>query len=252
MSVFHLQAYQTSLTSCSFYINLPIGAVAALVIFFILKLPSNPAQPKTWKERISKLDPLGTLLLVPAVVCLLLALQWGGTIYTWNDGRTIALLVLFGVLVLAFVLVQIWKKESATVPPRVFMMRTVAVGSWWSFFLDGSMTTLLYFLPIWFQAIKDVNAVKSGIMSLPFIGGLIIASVVSGILVTKIGYYTPFMIASSCITSVGAGLITTFTTTTAHPRWIGYQFLYGIGNGLGMQQASVGIQCSLDRKDIGT
>ena len=112
------------------------------------------------------------------------------------------------------------------------------------------MQTLFYFLPIWFQAIKHASAVKSGIMSLPFMLGLVIMGISAGILTKKIGYYTPWMILSSIVTPIGSGLITTFTPQTGHSAWIGYQALFGLGVGLGMQQPSVAAQTVLSRKDV--
>ena len=74
-----------------FYINLPIGGVAMAVILFLLK-PSEPSQKGlTIREQLAKLDLLGELFLLPCIVCLLLALQWGGSLYAWSDGRIIAL-----------------------------------------------------------------------------------------------------------------------------------------------------------------
>jgi hypothetical protein len=105
-------------------------------------------------------------------------------------------------------------------------------------------------IPIWFQAIKSVSATKSGIMNLPMILGLVIMSVVSGGLVTAIGYYTPFVIASSILMSVGAGLLSTFETDTNSPRWIGYQVIYGFGVGFGMQQTLIAVQAALPDADV--
>jgi len=89
-------------------------------------------------------------------------------------------------------------------------------------------------------------------MILPIVFALVIASIMAGIFCSRIGYYVPLMIASSVITPIGAGLLTTFTTTTNHPKWIGYQVIYGFGLGLGMQQPSVAAQTVLTRKDVPT
>lgn len=92
----------------------------------------------------------------------------------------------------------------------------------------------VYYLPIWFQAIKGVTATKSGIMSLPLILGLVIVSIIGGALITIFGYYTPFMILSSILMSIGAGLLTTLKTDSGHGKWIGYQAMTGFGVGFGM------------------
>lgn len=237
-----------------FYINLPIGAVTIFIIALILKAnpPPNPSPARTLKDRFDQLDPFGTLAFLPSIVCLILALQWGGTIYAWNNGRIIALFVVFGVLMIAFVLVQRWKEETASVPPRLAKMRSIGAGFWFSLCVGGSMMLFVYYLPIWFQAIKGATAVKSGIMNIPLVLALVASSIIAGICVSKIGYFTPFMILGSILMSVGAGLLTTFKTTTNHPEWIGYQVVLGFGIGFGMQQSSVAAQTILERKDVPT
>ena len=104
---------------------------------------------------------------------------------------------------------------------------------------------------MWFQAIKDASAVKSG--SIPLLLSLVIGNILAGIAVSKIvGYAPPFMIASSIIMSVAAGLFTTFTTETGHAKWIGYQVLFGLGLGMGMQQGATAIQAVVAKADIPT
>lgn len=87
-------------------------------------------------------------------------------------------------------------------------------------------------------------------MNIPLILGLVIVSMIAGGAVTALGYYTPFVIASSIVLSIGAGLLTTFEPTTGSPEWIGYQALFGIGIGLGMQQTIIAIQAVLPTADV--
>jgi len=97
-----------------FYINLPLGAITIGVIILFFNAPERKEVASlTWKERAGQLDLLGTLFFMPAVVCLLLALQWGGSKYDWNNGRIIALFVIFGVLIIAFLVIQILKQDNA-------------------------------------------------------------------------------------------------------------------------------------------
>jgi len=133
---------------------LPIGAVTLIIIAFILKAPAPANSGRTVREKIEKLDPVGTFFFIPGVVCLLLALQWGGSTYAWNSGRIVALLVLFGVLMIAFIGVQILKQENATVPPRIVRNRSIAAGLLYSTCVGAGMMLMVYYIPIWFQAIK--------------------------------------------------------------------------------------------------
>jgi MFS family permease len=111
---------------------------------------------------------------------------------------------------------------------------------------------MVYYLPIWFQAIQGVSAIESGIRSLPLILALVVASIIAGVLVSKIGYFTPLMIACSVITSIACGLLTTWEVDTSEAVWIGYQVIFGFGMGLGQQQAGLAAQAVLPREDVAT
>ncbi|KAK9239555.1 major facilitator superfamily domain-containing protein [Lipomyces kononenkoae] len=233
-----------------FYINLPIGAVSFVILLWVLHFP--PVTPVSIRQQIDQLDPFGTLCFLPSIVCLLLALQWGGTTYAWQNGRIIALFVLAGVLFIAFIVIQIWKDDNATVPPRIIKHRSITLGMIYALCIGGSMITLVYFVPIWFQAIKGVSAVQSGIDTIPLVLSLVISSIVAGAVITRTGWYNPWMILCSVLTSIGAGLITTFGVDTGSAKWIGYQVLFGFGLGMGLQQAGLAAQAVLARKDVST
>lgn len=129
----------------------------------------------------------GTAVFIPAIICLLLALQWGGTKYDWSSWRIILLFCFFGILIIAFTAIQFWKQESATIPPKIMMKRSMWSAAWFSFALGSAFLLMVYFLPIWFQAVKGASAVKSGIMNLPMILCLVVVSIISGIAVTVLG-----------------------------------------------------------------
>ncbi|KAI1615155.1 major facilitator superfamily domain-containing protein [Exophiala viscosa] len=235
-----------------FYINLPIGAIVLVFLFFAIDNTAPALGHLPFKEKFSRIDIPGTLIFVPCVVCLLLALQWGGQTYAWSDGRIIALFVVFGVLLMVFIGIQIWRQEAATVPPRIMKQRTILAGTLYSFFLGSSFMIVIYYLSIWFQAIKGDSAIRSGFSTLPFILSLVVASIFSGTLVMKLGYYNPSILAGATLAPIGAGLVTLFTPTTAHPMWIGCQVIYGFGIGLGLQQTNIAAQAVLPKKDVPT
>ena len=160
-----------------------------LVIVLFFTPPQRAAIANLgWRERVKEFDLPGTAAFIPAIICLLLALQWGGTKYPWGSGRIIALFVLFGVLIVVFAVIQFWKGDSATIPPKIMKNRSMAAAAWFSFTLGSFFLLLVYFLPIWFQAVKGASAVKSGIMNLPMVLTLVLVSVISGIGVTVVGY----------------------------------------------------------------
>lgn len=241
-----------------FYINLPIGGATVILTLCFLRLPHPTDNQKDMEERssdhriIDQFDPIGTALLLASIICLLLALQWGGSKHSWADARIIVLLTLFGVLTICFVLVQIWKQENATLPPRILTYRSVTASAFFAFCQAGSMTVIVVYLPTWFQAIRDVTAIESGIRLLPLILSTVIASIMAGGFTQITGYYTPVMIACSAFMACGSGLMTTFATTTDEGHWIGYQVLFGYGVGLGQQQSGMAAQVVLPAKDVPT
>lgn len=91
---------------------------------------------------------------------------------------------------------------------------------------------------------------KAGIYSIPLVLANVLAIVISGGLVTRFGYFAPFFILSSVVTSIGAGLIYTFKVDTSTANWVGFTFLYGLGVGFGFQQGAVAAQASLPFKDV--
>ncbi|KOS48162.1 hypothetical protein ACN38_g938 [Penicillium nordicum] len=234
-----------------FYINLPIGGFTLLVLFLFLAVPPPPhTSTYTWKRQILRLDPLGSVLFLPSVICFLLALQWGGTTYPWANGRIIALFVISGVLVIAFVVVQVWLKTNATVPPHIFNQRSIISGVVFAICVGGGLISMLYTLPLWFQGVRGTTAVKSGIDTIPMVLALVVGAILSGGIITATGYYVPWMFVAAVLMSTGAGLMTTFRLDTNHAAWIGYQVLFGIGIGTGLQQPSLAAQTILPMEEV--
>ncbi|KAF8176240.1 major facilitator superfamily domain-containing protein [Mycena galopus ATCC 62051] len=236
-----------------FYINLPIGAITLFVMVFLFKSPhQDKGASLTFKARLQQFDPVGSFLIIPAAVCLLLALQWGGSTYPWNSGRIIALFVVFGVLTIVFIAVQMWKQDSGTVPPRIMKQRSIWAGAAFAFCQGATFFLFVFYVPLWFQAIKGVSAIKSGIDNLPMILALVISMIGSGGATTALGYYTPFMYLSTICMAVGGGLLTTLKVDSGHAQWIGFQVLIGIGCGAGMNQPVMAVQAVLPLKDVPT
>lgn len=255
-----------------FYINLPLGGFSLAVITLLFRNPKNQELvPMSFREKLLSMDLLGLFLFVPSVVCLLLALQWGGTTYAWGNARIIILLILAAALFSSFVFVQRYKRTNVTLPIRVLKQRSVIVSIAYAFFMGGSIFLVEYYvrvplsflltgmkslnkafsqLPLWFQSIKNASPAHSGIMLLPILIALVLTGVTTGFIVTALGYYAPFMIAGSVCISIAAGLMTTFKAATGQGSWIGYQVLFGIGVGMGFQQSFLAVQTVLPQKDI--
>ncbi|KAI0171781.1 MFS general substrate transporter [Hypoxylon sp. FL1284] len=233
-----------------FYINLPVGGVAFVFIFFLLHIPDQDSTHLPSKQKLARLDGPGLVTLLGGIVCLVLALQWGGTTYAWNNGRVIALLTIAIFLLICFVAIQIIWPNTATVPPRIYIQRSIMTASFSMFATGAVMMTTFYYLPIWFQGIQGVSAVDSGIRLLPTVIGQAVASLAGGAAIQRVGYYNPFMLASIVAMCVGAGLLTTLQVDTSEGKWIGYQILYGAGLGTTLQAPLLAAQTVLPPEDV--
>lgn len=212
--------------------------------------PPRKVEPAPLLTHIKRLDPIGTVLFIPCIVCLLLALQWGGSTYAWDSWHIILLFSLFGVLLIAFAVVQILTPETASIPVRIITQRSVFLATMFTFFIAGSMLMLVYYLPIWFQTVKLVAALSSGIYTLPLVLALVVSSIMNGIATQKIGYYVPSMLLSPSIMAVGEGLLSTLVRSAPQSHWIAFQFLSGFGLGMGMQTGSLAVQTVLPMADV--
>ena len=122
---------------------MPCGAIVWLLIVLFLTLPdANADRRLPLKEKLKYMDPIGTVILVGAISCLLLALQWGGQSLPWNSGKVIGLLVGFGVLVLLFGIVEFILGEKATIPLRILRQRSIWTGAGFLFFNQMSNYTV--------------------------------------------------------------------------------------------------------------
>lgn len=234
-----------------FYINLPIGAVCTLIIVFFFRTPSRakPAEA-TLKEKILQMDPIGTTLIMGAVISYLLAMQYGGQKQPWSSSDVIGLLVGFGVMLIAFIVWESQQGERATMATRLMRSRMIWVHTTYAFFIAGSYYVAVYYLPIYFQSIDNVSPTMSGVRSLPLILAVSVAIISSGagISLTRVAY--PVMTTAAAIATIGAGLLYTLNINTGAGKWIGYQILSGVGWGAGFQVPMIVAQNRSELKDL--
>ncbi|KAJ5818067.1 hypothetical protein N7474_003658 [Penicillium riverlandense] len=233
-----------------FYASVPLGAIPIITISFFLRLPKTDQQSSTaGLAKLRQLDLVGMALFVPLMVCFVLALQCGGTQYPWNSKQVIVLLTMTGVLLAAFVAQQAYMKNKAMVPARLLRSRIFLFSVLVSFATSGALYVFTFYLPIYYQAIRDVSTVQSGVRDLSRILGLVIAIIAAGAMTTITGYYMPPMLCGGILMTIGAGLTTTFNETTSLAQIIGYQALFGLGCGLAFQQPYAAVQATTAAAD---
>lgn len=147
-----------------FGVNLPVCACALAFMVAGFRDPTptpaassaSAAEGVTLRQKLARLDLPGTLLMIPAITSLLLALQWGGIRYGWSSGPIVALLTTFGVLLILFAMLQYKRGEQATIPLRLLKNRNMLAGAWFQACCDGTLAVTEYYLAIYFQGVRGL------------------------------------------------------------------------------------------------
>jgi MFS family permease len=225
-----------------FYINLPIGGLAAFVFFLVFHVKPATTEDAKLMDKLKGLDAVGFTLFAGAITMLLLALQWGGGLgHAWNSSLIIGLFFGFGLVLILFICWQLYMQDSALIPPKLFDNRNVWLICTSSFFVNGPFQTIVYWLPIWFQAVQGVSPTRSGIHYLPTVIADVLASFIGAGIVMKLGIWNPFLLFAEAMVCIGAGLLTTLSPNISDAKWIGYQIFGGIGYSLASNLVSVSI-----------
>ncbi|KAG9062079.1 hypothetical protein KI688_006803 [Linnemannia hyalina] len=231
----------------AFYINLPVGALAmALLICF---MHMNRRKHVSLATNLKSLDYPGIVLMVISIVMILLGLNWGADAkYAW-DSAVILTLLIVGVLVGAAFLVNEWKfAKRPIIPLRLFGTFSLAM-TYLQVFIQGFVFLgLLFFLPLYFQAVNGASAVQSGIDLLPYV---IIGSgsaVVVGLLMSRWGTYKEFIVIGWACGTVSAGLLITFDEYTSKGKVVGILLLQGLSMGMTVNTLLLGVHAQLVNK----
>jgi EmrB/QacA subfamily drug resistance transporter len=232
-----------------FYINLPLGGVAMVILVLVLKL-HNPRTPM--KEGLAAIDWPGNLLIIGGTLMFLFGLEFGGTEYPW-DSATVICLIVFGVVTI--VVFAFYESRVATypvIPIRLFHKRTsvacYAVSIEHAFtFISGS-----YWLPLYFQAVLGANSLLSGVYLLPFVFTLSLVSGGVGFFTKKTGNYKIPIVGGMFFMTIGFGLFTYLGDRAHWPRIIIFQMIAGLGVGTNFQSPLIGLQTNVEPRDIGS
>ncbi|KAJ5199662.1 hypothetical protein N7491_009540 [Penicillium cf. griseofulvum] len=236
-----------------FYINLPVGGIAAASIIFFFHTPAGVSTTKaTFKEKLLQIDPIGTILLICTITSYILPLQFGGQTKAWNSSTVIGLLVGFSLMVIAFMAWEWFQGERAAFPPRLMSNRLILVNAIYAFLFAGSYFIIVYYLPYYFQSVQNVNPTMSGVRNLPLIVSMSLAIIASGGSITKTGHTAPLMVIGGVLGTIGSGLLYSLDIGTSTGKWIGYQIVGGIGWGLAYQVPINAVHGAVAPSDIAT
>jgi len=225
-----------------FYVNIPIGIIALGVVIFVLHLARHAERPK--------LDILGMVLLAGASACIVLFGVWGGTTYSWHSPVIIGLGAGFVVLAALFLLAE-RRAAEPIIPLHLFRSRIFNIAGLIGLVVGVALFGAVSYIGFFLQTVDNVSATVSGLLMLPFVGGLLVASIGSGRIVSATGRYKVFPIAGTAIGTVGMGLLSRLSTTSTRVENGIYMAVLGFGIGLVMQILVLVVQNAAAPRDLG-
>ncbi|KAI0838355.1 MFS general substrate transporter [Hypoxylon sp. FL0890] len=235
-----------------FYINLPIGGVVALTVAFI-PIPDHIVKPsirEVFNRAIIDFDLPGFALFAPAAIQFFLALQYGGNQYAWDSSEVIGLFCGAGATFVVWLIWDYYQGDNAMVPYSMMKRRIVWASCVTGLFLGGTVFVTAYYLPIFFQAVLGYSPFMSGVNVLPNLLSQMVFGIITGALMQRIGYYTPFILLGTVLNAVGCALLGLLTPHTSSGPWIGFQIIMGTGRGFSMAIPFLAVQNSLPKDMI--
>ncbi|OZJ04158.1 hypothetical protein BZG36_03109 [Bifiguratus adelaidae] len=230
-----------------FYVNLPIGAVTIAVIILFLHLRTVPGDTRS---KLKRVDYVGALLLILTVLCILLAVQWGGNQYPWRSVPVIVCFVLGGLFLIGL---GVWETKAATepvIPYHLFRLRTPMAIFITQFFFGMAFLTCVFYLPLYFQVVKGHSATTSGLDLLPFLLAVVVFSIAAGIATSIVDTYRPFIWVGSLLVVVCGVLLRMLDANSNQGKQIGFLLIGGVGFGLCLQILTIAAQACVEYKDV--
>ncbi len=225
-----------------FYINLPLGAAAFLVIGTVFHARSAQGRPS--------IDYLGAAVLAGALTSIVLFTSLGGTTYDWGSPEIVAMIVLGLVLLVLFPFVEARAAEPI-LPLELFRNPTFALTSAIGFIVGLALFGSITYLPLYLQIVKGNSATQSGLLLTPLMAGLLVTSILSGNAITRTGRYKPFPIAGTAIMTVAVFLLSRLEVGTPTVAAAACMVLLGLGLGMVMQVLVLAVQNAVDYRFLG-
>ncbi|KAG0263055.1 hypothetical protein BG011_009348 [Mortierella polycephala] len=233
----------------AFYINLPIGVVSTIAIFFILRLPKVKG---THREKLKRIDFLGSLTIVIGIICVLLSTNWGGSEYKWGSVQVVVPYCVGAVFLAAFLYIEAKIAVEPIMPFRLFRNQSVCATYATSFFIGGAFMGAIFFCPLYFQMVMHSSATKAGLQLLPLVAGMMVGGIGNGILISKTGRYRPYIWVAMVIYVAGIALLSLWDETSGIGVQVGFLLVVGLGLGGTMQSVVLAAQCAVVNSDIAT
>lgn len=227
-----------------FLVNVPIGIVALVVVWYTLNLPH------VRRGREVHLDLYGAVALIVCLIPLLIVAEQG-QIWGWSSGRALFCYALGLLGLAAFIAAEYRMGDDALIPLRFFRNSVFSLCSGVALVVGMGMFGGLSVLPLYLQIVKGASPTASGLLLLPLTGGLMIASIISGQLISRTGRYKIFPIIGATLMTIA--LIVMHFIGADTPLWQTglYTALFGLGVGNLMQPITLATQNAMPPRDIG-
>lgn len=232
-----------------FWINIPIAGFALVLLVIFLRVEHN--RSPDIMHQVLQLDFAGNLILIASVSSMLIALSSAGNQYDWNSWHTVIPLLLGFLGLILFIAYENsrWCK-SPTMPLRLFSNQTSFIGYLLTFLHGILLYWIVFFLPVYFQAVLEVSPRQSGIDILPTMVPLVPFGILGGLIISRNGHYKLNQIVGFTFMLTAICCFTTLDETTSQAKSVGFQLVYSIGTGLLMTAALPAIQAPLDESDV--
>lgn len=234
-----------------FYINLPIGIVALILLVF--QLPTHislrTSAYRGWAA-IRRIDFLGALTAAGATVCLLLGLTWGGQTYPWDSVQVIATLTTAVVLFIAFVFIERFATEPI-LPLDLFRNQVFAAGSLLALMIGMTMFAVVIYLPLFIQAVLKQTATSSGAVITPMTLAMGAGAVIIGFVIARIGRYQFIAVIGALVMTSGIYLFSQMNTSTTLFEVTRNMIIVGVGMGLIQPVMTLAVQNAIPRTRLG-
>ncbi|KAI0403208.1 major facilitator superfamily protein [Xylaria palmicola] len=215
-----------------FYINLPIGAVSLVVMFFCLQV--HHRRDASVFQRLKRIDFLGNAILVAGTTSMLIALAYAGTRHPWSSWNTLVPLLLGFASYFIFAAFEASRFAPAepVMPPRLFMNRTSVIIAINTFLYSAAAYWVIFFLPVYFQAVQLDSPTKAGVNVIPVTLLSVPTASLAAWALTKWGKFKPIHLVGFALFNIGLGLFTRLDEHTPTGEWVGYMFVGPVGGGL--------------------
>ncbi|KAL8785591.1 MAG: hypothetical protein Q9195_008577 [Heterodermia aff. obscurata] len=230
-----------------FYINLPIIGVAFVFVPLFLKLNFKPTNLTSQLRRV---DWLGSVLFIGSTTSFLIPITWGGVTYAWSSWRTLVPLLIGLAGLTFFIIYEEFITTEPLIPLTVFKNRTAAVSYLGTTIHGMILWCLLYYLPLYYEAVKGYTPILSGVSLFPQTFTVAPAAVIVGVLVSATGRYRWAVWSGWVLTTLGTGLLYLLDVTTSPRAWIPLNFVSGLGTGMLFAGMAFAIQASASNKDL--